>query len=133
MEYHNTCQFSPAEVLAIFDNCERLNGDGSKCGSSCEVSSLVQKKGSTLMKKPVSVADLKPGQSGRVVHVNAVPAIRQRLLDMGVLTNIELTVERVAPSGDPVWIRLHNYQLALRRKEAAGVFVVPVEIDAEAV
>jgi ferrous iron transport protein A len=32
-------------------------------------------------------------------------------------------VERIAPLGDPIWIRLRGYQLSLRKHEAANVFV----------
>lgn len=70
-----------------------------------------------------SVATLLPGQRGRVLSVGGSGAIRQRLLDMGLLRRAVVEVERVAPSGDPIWIRLDGYQLSLRRREAASVKV----------
>lgn len=71
----------------------------------------------------MSVSELKPGQRGRVTQVNAQGAIRQRLLDMGVLPDTLVEVERVAPTGDPLWIKLHGSQLALRKSEASAVRV----------
>ena len=44
---------------------------------------------------------------------------------MGVLPHVEIEVERIAPSGDPVWIKLLGFQLALRRAEAEAVHVTP--------
>jgi ferrous iron transport protein A len=59
-----------------------------------------------------------------VTQVNARGAIRQRLLDMGMLPESRVEIERVAPAGEPIWLRLHGTQLALRRGEAEAVVVV---------
>jgi len=69
----------------------------------------------------MSVSNLRPGQSGRVTQVVGEGAVRQRMLDMGIIPNAQIEVERVAPSGDPIWIKLHGFQLSLRRSEAAAV------------
>ena len=52
-----------------------------------------------------SVADLKAGQSGTVAQVSASGALRQRLLDMGILPGTAIGLERSGPGGDPLWIR----------------------------
>ncbi len=70
-----------------------------------------------------SVADLQPGESGRVTQINGQGPIRQRLLDMGILPDTRIDIERVAPAGDPIWIKLGGFQLSLRRKEAEVVMV----------
>jgi Fe2+ transport system protein FeoA len=70
------------------------------------------------------VSDLAPGESGRVTRVNGKGAIRQRLLDMGILPDVSIRVGRIAPAGDPLWIRLQGFQLSLRRAEADAVFVI---------
>ena len=71
----------------------------------------------------MSVSDLQPGQEGKVRQLNATGSIRQRLLDMGLLPNTTVRLERLAPAGDPIWISLQGSQLALRRKEAQAVLV----------
>lgn len=73
----------------------------------------------------LSLADLPPGQRARVTQIHGRGAVRQRLLDMGLLPNEWVEVERLAPGHGPVWIKLNGYQLALRRQEAR---VVDVEI-----
>jgi Fe2+ transport system protein FeoA len=45
---------------------------------------------------------------------------------MGLLPDVVIRVERVAPVGDPVWISLQGSQIALRRKEAETVLVEAV-------
>ena len=68
-----------------------------------------------------SLADLKSGESGLVTQVGSTGAIRQRLLDMGILPNTMIDLERVGLGGDPLWIRCHGAQLALRRAEAKTI------------
>lgn len=73
----------------------------------------------------MSVFDLAPRQEGQVVDLRAHGAIRQRLLDMGLLPNSRVVVERIAPGGEPVWIRVGGSQIALRREEAEAILVSP--------
>ncbi len=62
----------------------------------------------------------------RVASVQGDDALVQRLLEMGVLEGEELEVTNVAPLGDPLEIRLRDYRLSLRRREAARVVVEPL-------
>ena len=71
------------------------------------------------------ISDLSPGESCTVSKVNGSGAIRQRLMDMGILPNVPIHLERVAPAGDPLWIRLQGFQLSLRKTEADAILVVP--------
>ena len=59
----------------------------------------------------------------RVVSVRAATEIRQRLLDLGLLPGVELTLQRVAPLGDPIDIKLKGFHLSLRKAEAATIGV----------
>ncbi len=70
---------------------------------------------------------LRPGQRGRVLSIQGDPALVQRLMDLGVLEGEELQVLTFAPLGDPVEILLGNSRLSLRRREAAGIEVHPLE------
>jgi ferrous iron transport protein A len=74
-----------------------------------------------------TLRDLKPNESARVTKVGGAVRIRRRLMDMGLVAGSEITVQRVAPLGDPIEIRLKGYNLTLRKEEAAGVLVEPME------
>ena len=63
------------------------------------------------------------GQRCRVESVQGDDALVQRLLEMGLLEGEEIEVTGVAPLGDPMEIRLRDYRLSLRRREAARVLV----------
>jgi Fe2+ transport system protein FeoA len=66
---------------------------------------------------------LKPGEKGRVVKISGGGEIHRRLLDMGLVSGSEVEVERVAPLGDPIEIRIKGYHLSLRKEEAINVQV----------
>ena len=51
--------------------------------------------------------------------------LRCRLLDMGLIPKTKVTVQRIAPMGDPMEIRLRGYELTLRLEDAAKIEVVP--------
>jgi DtxR family Mn-dependent transcriptional regulator len=68
--------------------------------------------------------ELSPGESAKVAQVRAEGHLRQRLLDMGILPDTPVELERVGRGGDPLWIRCQGAQLALRRSEAKTILVV---------
>jgi ferrous iron transport protein A len=74
--------------------------------------------------KPLS--ELEPQEKGRIVKVGGRGGIRRRLLDMGVVSGAIVEVQRVAPLGDPVEIKVKGYDLALRLEEAENI---QVELD----
>ena len=70
-----------------------------------------------------SLSELKPGEKGKIVKVGRGGGIRHRLLDMGVVSGSEIEMERVAPLGDPIEVKIKGYHLSLRKEEAANVYV----------
>ena len=53
-----------------------------------------------------TLASLKPGESGIVYTISAEGAVKQRFLDMGLTQGVQVQLERRAPFGDPLAIRL---------------------------
>lgn len=64
---------------------------------------------------------LKPGESGMVAGITAEGAMKRHFLDMGITTGVPIILERVAPFGDPIAVRLRGYSLSLRREEAKKI------------
>jgi DtxR family Mn-dependent transcriptional regulator len=73
--------------------------------------------------KSVTLADMKPKQKGTVVKMNARGTVTKRLADMGIGRGALVEVERVAPLGDPIDIKVRGYHLSLRKEEAAAIIV----------
>ena len=53
--------------------------------------------------------------------------LRCRLLDMGLIPNTKVTVQKIAPMGDPMELQLRGYVLTLRKEDASGI---EVEVEA---
>lgn len=70
-----------------------------------------------------SLNQLKPGESGLIRSIGGSGSLRQRLTAMGVTPGACLTVRKLAPLGDPMEIRIRNYALVIRQKDARDIVV----------
>ena len=75
--------------------------------------------------------ELTIGQYGIIKAVGGEGALRQHFLDMGVIPGAEVKVEKFAPMGDPMELKIHGYQLTLRLADAENIEVELAE-EAEA-
>jgi ferrous iron transport protein A len=71
----------------------------------------------------MKLSELKVGDRGAVTSVAAEPAIRRRLMDMGLIRGTEFQVLRFAPLGDPIEIGYKGLLLTMRLKEAENITV----------
>ena len=70
-----------------------------------------------------TLKNLEPGESGTILMIKGKGPIRRRLMDMGVVRGSEVLVERVAPLGDPIEIKIKDYSLTLRKEDAENILV----------
>ena len=59
--------------------------------------------------------------SSALTAVGGAGALRLRLLDMGLIPKTTVRVEKVAPLGDPIELRLRGYELTLRLDDAREI------------
>jgi ferrous iron transport protein A len=72
------------------------------------------------MKKKLS--ELKPGQKAVIKEFDN-QEIHLKLMEMGCLPGEKISVEKVAPWGDPVSVLVAGYTLSLRLDEAEHILV----------
>ncbi len=99
------------------ENCEQ-------CIASCleEVRKKMRKRGEKEM-MPLKLKDLKPGQRCKIVRLRGRGETNKRILEMGVTPGSVVELERVAPLGDPIDVKVKGYHLSLRKEEAEGIDV----------
>ena len=68
------------------------------------------------------------GGSGVISTVGGEGALRCRLLDMGLIPRTRVTLQKVAPMGDPIEIRVRGYELTLRIEDAKKI-EIEQEVD----
>jgi len=93
---------NPGEVDLFFKTLDKLN---------------------TAIRIPITVNQLKPGQSAKIESINTDASTRTRLMEMGILSGTTLKLLKVAPLGDPLEIQVRGYLVSIRKNEAAQIEV----------
>ena len=75
----------------------------------------------------MTLDQLKVGSSAIISAVGGNGALRCRLLDMGLIPHTRVTLQKVAPMGDPIEIQVRGYELTLRVEEARKIEVEVVK------
>lgn len=70
----------------------------------------------------MKLSELNPGQRGTIVSFTDTE-MAVKLMEMGCLPGEVVEVEKYAPLGDPMAIRVAGYQLCLRKSEAAVIVI----------
>jgi DtxR family Mn-dependent transcriptional regulator len=65
----------------------------------------------------------RPGDVLKVDRINGDLGIKQRLARMGIVPGVELEVERIAPLGDPIEVRVEGTRVSVRKKDAKSIVV----------
>lgn len=71
----------------------------------------------------VALGELSTGATGTICRLTCRRQLRRRLMDMGVVAGTPVKIERVAPLGDPIELKLKGFHLSLRREEAGDIWV----------
>ena len=66
---------------------------------------------------------VKVGETVKVTKIAGEGPIKRRIMDMGTTKGVEIYVRKVAPLGDPVEITVRNYELSVRKADAAIIEV----------
>ena len=75
----------------------------------------------------MTLKELKIGGCAKITAVGGSGALRQHFLDMGIIPGVEVEMIKLAPMGDPMEIRIFNYELTLRKEEAAQIEIEEIE------
>ena len=62
----------------------------------------------------MKLSELGIGESAQIVSVGGSGALRQHFLDMGLIPGVEVNVVKYAPMGDPIELKIHDYELTIR-------------------
>ena len=61
---------------------------------------------------------LLPGEIGVISRVTGSGPVKRRIVDMGLVAGTVVKVQKFAPLGDPMEIKVKNFNLSLRKSEA---------------
>lgn len=72
---------------------------------------------------PKRLSELRAGDQAVVRNVEASGVLKKRIMEMGIIKGDVVEVLGVAPTGDPLHLRIGDYHLSLRTAEADQVLV----------
>lgn len=70
----------------------------------------------------MKLSELKPGQSGFIKEFSDLE-LSVKFMEMGLLPGERVELERVAPLGDPIAIKLSGSRISLRKKDASTIIL----------
>ncbi|QXM06839.1 FeoA family protein [Crassaminicella indica] len=70
-----------------------------------------------------TLKELKPKTGGKIIKIMGTGALKRRLMDMGVIRGTEVYVEKKAPLGDPIEVKIKGYSLTLRKEDAERIII----------
>lgn len=75
------------------------------------------------MYKAVSLNNMKPGQTARVLALNTKGSMRRRLLDIGLIEDTVVECLGRSPAGDPTAYLIRGAVIAIRSEDGQTVLV----------
>jgi DtxR family transcriptional regulator, Mn-dependent transcriptional regulator len=126
VEFVEVCPRGGAKWIAGFGYfCDHNNTKGNceKCISLAldEAANARKNQEERTATRTGNLKNLKPGQKGRVLKVHSQGGIKRRIIEMGVVPGAVVEVERIAPLGDPIDIKVKGYHLSLRKEDAEKI------------
>jgi DtxR family Mn-dependent transcriptional regulator len=71
----------------------------------------------------IAIAELKPGQKGKIAFVQGNRKIAQRLADLGLTPETTIHVLKTAPLNGPIEVAVRGSKLAIGREIAENILV----------
>ncbi|HHY64170.1 MAG TPA: ferrous iron transport protein A [Clostridiaceae bacterium] len=65
-----------------------------------------------------TLRDAKIGETVTIKKIHGSGALKKRFLDMGITKGTKVFFRKVAPLGDPMEIRVLDYELTIRKNDA---------------
>lgn len=71
----------------------------------------------------MTLKEVEVGQTVTVKKLQGQGATKRRIMDMGITKGVTVKVEKVAPLGDPIELKVRGYQLSIRKVDAEMIEV----------
>ena len=76
----------------------------------------------------MNLGELNIGKNARVIKLTIEDKqIKRHLLDMGITRGVEVEIKKIAPMGDPIDIKLRDYELCIRKADLKQIEVEVIE------
>ncbi|MCT4619432.1 MAG: ferrous iron transport protein A [Marinisporobacter sp.] len=70
-----------------------------------------------------TLKELQPKTGSKIIKIQGTGPAKRRLMDMGIVRGSDIYVEKKAPLGDPIEVKIKGYSLTLRKEDAEKIIV----------
>ena len=127
----NTPQYHRIVAAITAKNCSIATKNALLSGMYSYYTTMKEKMSNNLQKQNIDILSVTTldkipiGESCVLVRCDLPAPLGNRLQEMGLTPDTEVTVLKTAPLGDPIEIRVRGYSLCLRKETLRKFFVVP--------
>ena len=107
-------------ILAKFHHCDLVTGRPGDCSIPCPARTSADHEGPLAT---TTLLDLAAGEKGRVIQLAGSSEGRQRLLNMGIMPEVVVSVDLHDHTRHTARISLQGFQLSITADEAASILV----------
>ena len=124
-EFAQSCPRAGEDWLSQFKNhcLEGRELECETCLPRCARRFEAGRAAASAREEPKTLADIRPGRRCMVRNIRHCRTVTKRLVELGIGRGALIEVERVAPLGDPIEIKVKGYHLSLRQTEAQSIHV----------
>jgi len=109
-------------LATMLKDAIQKEGEYIDCDTICGYEVSVGENGN-MNDMPENLNSLRSGQRARILRIVGGGNLKKRLREMGITAGEEIAVVKSAPLDDPIEIKVRNYNMSLRREEAANILV----------
>lgn len=102
-------------------DCPRLDSEIDVLDKECDT--CLSHEHVAAAAEQMTLDNAQPGATVKVILVKGGGQVKKRITEMGITRGAVLTVERIAPMGDPMGLLIRGYHLSLRKEEASRIVV----------
>ena len=77
----------------------------------------------------MTLADMKPGQNGRIIAIEASQPSIVRLMVLGLIEDVPFHIENVAIGGDPIEVAVFGSSISIRKQDARSFTVDAISLN----
>lgn len=112
-----------AKFATQMRGCPRIEGETKTSDNTCTACLTRETAPKAKPTVQTTLDKVKPGETVTVALVKGGGQVKKRITEMGLIRGTVVTIERIAPMGDPIDIKIRGYRLSLRMEEAARIYV----------
>jgi len=71
----------------------------------------------------LTLNQLKPGDIAKIVKIENNSLLAKRFCELGGINGTKIKIEKIAPLGDPISIKIKNTEISIRKEEAESIIV----------